>query len=173
MDEQVPAADAGGLDEAKQGMAEAAEELRQLFSTLVPPETIELRDAFGGVHKVRSALPARAQIRVMQQLDALLAARIDTSALALVAQGGGVEGVATALISLAQQPAVLDGLAAAFTAAHPSVVAQAIEAGRAVGVEVADAADAFPAEELVAGLVPFGVRSASRLIELATGMAPA
>ena len=152
---------------------QAAQDLRDLFATLVPPDTIELTDALGNRYTVRSALPARAQIRVMQQMDELLSAEVDTSSISLVAQGGGLNAMANALVSLSKQPKILDGLAATFTAAHPAIVKQAGQAATEAGVEAADAADLFPAEELVAGLVPFIVRSAGRLVELATGLGAA
>ena len=38
---------------------EAINQLKDLFSTLVPPETLEIQDAFGNTHLTRASIPAR------------------------------------------------------------------------------------------------------------------
>jgi hypothetical protein len=142
---------------------EALDSLRDLFATLVPPERLTLTDAYGNAYTARAVLPARAQIKVMQQLHALW--ERDVPAIT----GQDAAGVAGLLVALAADAEVLDGLADAFEAAHPSVCAQARKAAEAEGArpaDVAHAADLFPVEELVAGLIPFFVRFASRAASL-------
>jgi hypothetical protein len=146
---------------------EAAKGLRDLFATLVPPDEIEIEDVYGGRYVERAVLPARRQIVVMRKIEALLALDGDVGAITL--GGSGAEGIVNALVSLASNEKVLDGLSAAFEAAHPSVVASARERARSTGVSEADSthpADLFAIEELVGGLLPFFVRLVAKMIDL-------
>lgn len=155
---QVPETDETALD-----AREALDTLRELFATLVPPDRLTLTDAYGNAYTARAVLPARAQIKVMQQLHALWERDVP------IAAANDAAGVAGLLVNLAADPEVLDGLADAFQAAHPSVCAQARKAAEAEGAQPADVAhpaDLFPVEELVAGLIPFFVRFASRAANL-------
>jgi hypothetical protein len=151
--------------------------LQSLFATLVPPKTIELTDALGNTYTARAVLPARAQIKIMQQLQRLWSA--DVSALTTMSDGG-VAGVAEALVNLAADPDILDGLCDAFKAAHPAIV-RAARAKATVEskqdhsddlLDLDDPANLFPVEELVAGLVPFFIRFAARAGDLIRQVAP-
>lgn len=151
----------GGVEDVR----EAAEGLRRLFATLVPPDEVEIEDAFGGRYTVRAVLPARRQIVVMRKIEGLLS--IDAEIGALATSGAGIEGIASAIVSLASNEAVLDGVAAAFEAAHPTVVATARERAREAGLseeEVAHPGDLFSIEELVGGLLPFFLRLAAKIV---------
>ena len=154
-----------GIEQGVDDVREAAKGLRDLFATLVPPDTVEIDDVFGGHYSVRAVLPARRQIVVMRKIEALL--EVDASVSSLT--GSGVEGIASALVSLASNETVLDGICAAFEAAHPSVVASA--RARALEAEVDPSegthpADLFAIEELVGGLLPFFVRLVAKMIDL-------
>ena len=154
-------------EKAADDVREAARGLRELFSTLVPPDEIEIQDAFGGRYCVRAVLPARRQIVVMRQIESLLSA--ESGVKALTATGSGIEGIAAALISLATNEVVLDGICRAFGAAHPDVVKQAQARAMAVEVPKKDAthpADLFAIEELVGGLLPFFLRLAAKIVDL-------
>jgi hypothetical protein len=147
------------------GQAVAA--LHALFSTLVPPDRITLTDVLGNEYAARAVLPARAQITIMQHLQRLWEAEVPG------AQGiaeGGAAGVAGALVALAADPIILQGLCDAFQAAHPHIVEQAMQAAVSEGMQAGDSADVFPVEELVAGLVPFFIRFAARAADLAGQM---
>ena len=146
-------------------LAEAMAPLRALFSTLVPPDRITLTDALGNVHSVRAVLPARAQIMIMQRLQRLW--EVDVPG--LTGMAGGAAGIVGALVTLAADETILAGLCEAFNAAHPRVVQAAHAAAVAEDVQIPtphDAADLFPVEELVAGLVPFFIRFAARAANL-------
>ena len=68
---------------------------------------------------------------------------------------------------MAADPVILDGVCAAFSAAHPQLVAQASKAMAAeCELDTTDPAELFPLEELVAGLVPFFIRFATRAANL-------
>jgi hypothetical protein len=153
------------VEQGVEDVREAAKGLHDLFATLVPPEEIEICDVFGGEYRVRAVLPARRQIVVMRQIEALLAVDANVGALA----GSGVEGIAGALVALASNEVVLDGISSAFAAAHPAVVASARARAIEAGLDRSDAehpADLFAIEELVGGLVPFFVRLVAKMIDL-------
>ncbi len=146
---------------------EAVSQLRELFSTLVPPETLEIRDAFGNTHLVRSAIPARSQIKVMQQLDAIWG--IDTSDITMTEGIGGIGGISNLIIKLCSNEVLFESICGAFEYAHPRAFKDAQKSAIACGIEEEDAdhvADLFPVEEIVAGLVPFFIRLASRAVNL-------
>jgi hypothetical protein len=134
--------------------------LRDLFSTLVPPDRMQLQDALGNRYDASAVLPARAQIKVMQQLHALWERELPVSF------GADASAVAGLVVALAADEVVLDGLADAFLAAHPKVVSAAVQASDREGDGYTHPADLFPIEELVAGLVPFFVRFAARAGDL-------
>jgi len=138
----------------------AMEQLRSLFATLVPPDRVELQDALGNRYDATAVLPARAQIKVMQQLHALWERDLPVN---LSADAASVAGL---IVALAADEAILNGLSDAFVAAHPKVVKGATEASAAAGDGYKHPADLFPIEELVAGLVPFFVRFAARAGDL-------
>ena len=147
--------------------------LQEVFSTLVPPDRIHLQDAFGNEYSVRAVLPARAQITIMQHLQRLWETEVDGVA---GLTSGGAAGVAGAVVALAADPVILNGLCDAFKAAHPSIVrkakAKAAEeyAGDDDVPDLDDPANLFPVEELVAGLVPFFIRFAARAADLMRSM---
>jgi hypothetical protein len=154
-----------GVEQGVQDVREAAKGLHDLFATLIPPEEIEIADVFGGEYRVRAVLSARRQIVVMRKIEGLLSVDADIGALT----GSGIDGIAGALVALASNEVVLDGISEAFEAAHPTVVAsaraRAIEAGLAPS-EAEHPADLFAIEELVGGLLPFFVRLVAKMIGL-------
>jgi hypothetical protein len=144
----------------------ALQAIRELLETLEPSATIRIEDAYGGVYTLRSAVPARAQIRAMRALESVssLAGGEDLQAFA-AASRGGVQAALTMLIRAAANEQVLDGLCAAFGHAYPDAVRAASVAS---GVKATEVADLFPVEEVVAGLVPFCIRLVRRLLGLVT-----
>ena len=147
--------------------AEAIDQLKTLFSTLVPPETLEIEDAFGNKYLTRASIPARAQIKVMQQLDKIW--EVDTGDLALSQGAEGIGGISRLVVSLCTNEVLFEGVCGAFSCAHPKVLAEAKKAAVASGVSKKDAshpADLFPLEEIVAGVIPFFIRLASRAVTL-------
>ena len=148
---------------------EAINQLKDLFSTLVPPETLEIQDAFGNTHLTRASIPARAQIKVMQQLDAIWSA--DTSEIEISSGAGGIAGISRLVIQLCSNEVLFESICGAFAYAHPKAVRDAAVSALESGVPEADTkhpADLFPVEEIVAGLVPFFMRLASRAANLMT-----
>ena len=156
--------------EAAVSQREAIESLKSMFSTLVPPEDLEIRDAFGNVYMTRSAIPARAQIKVMQQLDRIWESESDGIDLGNL---GGVSGISKLLIQLATDPVIFESICGAFACAHPEAVKASKESAISQGVKKSSAShpgDLFPLEEIVAGLIPFFIRLASRTVTLINRM---
>jgi hypothetical protein len=147
--------------------AEAVDQLRGLFDTLVPAATVTISDGFGGQHVVRGVLVARAQVLVMRHLETLAEAKIPESA-RRSALAGGLGDVAGLVIRLASDPEVLRALSEAFAVAHPAAVRAAEQNARALGIDLPatpDPSDLFPIEEIVAGLAPFALRLAKRALD--------
>jgi len=153
---------------------EAMANLRGFFDTIVPRDTVEFIDAYGGEHVSNALLPARRQVKVMRELEALLDANVDLSILGKLGDEGGVDAAVRMLVEAAGNEQILSGLGKAFAAAHPGPVAVARRTAEAAESELPadmDAADLFPIEELMAGLLPFSVRLATRLLD-AVGRVP-
>lgn len=141
--------------DAAAGARAAVTAISDLLDQLVPPETVEISDVFGGRHVLRGRLPARSQVLVVRQMEAVFAAEVGAEIRAAVGSGG----YGAALVLLARAAAderVLGGLASAFATAHPAAVARAEAAARASGeTAIRDAADLFGVEEMAAAILPF------------------
>ena len=147
---------------------EAVVDFKSIMDILVPQDTVEVVDLFGNNHMVRSSIPARAQIKILRELDS-----IKTSALAEQIQGigdGGMGNIVGALASLADDPKVLTALAKCFQYAHPQVVQSVGEEATEKGIEWEDAADLFGIEEVIAGIIPLFIRLMKRAAQAAGSM---
>ena len=178
-------AEAAELDESKSPdapnaptdpteLSKSIDGLKKLFATIVPQDEVEFIDSYGGKHKARALLPARRQVRVMRELEAMFDANIDLSLLSVSAESG-MDAIIRAIIGVAADERVLAGLGRAFAEAHPRAMKRALEMAAEAGDEfpkdTVDGADLFPVEEIVAALVPFFVRLATRLLD-ALGQMP-
>jgi hypothetical protein len=140
---------------------EADIDLRRLISVLVPQATVVITDVLGNERTVPGAVSARTQIVLMRMIDEVKelpvaeSINLDTAAMGT----GGIVGV---LVTLAQDPQVVEALAQMFEVAHPSAYEKARDDCEDAGLEITDAADVFPIEELVSALVPLFVRLAKR-----------
>ena len=137
-------------------------DLRRLLDVLVPQNNVEIVDVLGNEHRVSGAVAARTQIVLMRQIDELKELPIAESIDLSNAGAGGAGGVIGVLLTLAQDPQVVDGLAVMFQTAHPATYNAAATVAREAGIDVHDAADVFPLEEIVSALVPLFVRLAKR-----------
>lgn len=153
-------------------LSKSIDDLKNLFATIVPQDTVEFTDRYGGRHTARALLAARQQVRVMRELEALFEANVDLS---LLSGGSEIDDIMRAVIAVAADERVLTGLGRAFAEAHPKAMRQALalakECGDEFPVDTVDGADLFPVEEIVAALVPFFVRLAMRLLD-ALGQMP-
>lgn len=177
MSDLTPETPAPATPNPRQSAAEALTSIRELFAVLSVPDRIEVVDTLGNTYSLRARIPARAQIRVMQEVDRLAsqeAGGVDIAAISARAAGGGARGVMGAVIALTTQPGVLETLAFAFELSHPEAVAAAraayelavpSSAPRTLG-----ALDLFGVEELAAGVVPFFLLLGRRLATIASEM---
>lgn len=138
--------------------------LVDLLEVLVPTTTVVVQDNAGNAFDLPASLSARRQILVMRRVKEIKDVVLDDDALgSLMAGAGGEEGGAalvSVVLDLATNDAVLDALAGAFEVAHPEVVAKSREVQG--GKPTDDAADLFPLEAIIEGLVPFFARLARK-----------
>lgn len=149
-----------GATENGGGDVPSAADFQALMAMLVPPTTISVTDIFGETYEVPSAIPARAQIKVVRCLETIkdlpVAGQIDLD--------GGLTGpgIAKILLTLAQDERVMAALAESFSLAHPAPYAATKQRADTEGLEYQDAADLFPIEEIIGSLVPLFVRLAQK-----------
>jgi hypothetical protein len=158
----------------------AADDLRELFETLQPPDRIRLKDGFGGAYIVPAMIVGSAQLRINRRLGEL-GTLVDVDAV----RKGGPQAIADTILQLAASEEILDALSDAFEEAHPAVMqaakrrAETFIAQQSEMVDEGDgeyelvtvimaevperAKDLFPAEELIAGILPFYLRFVVRL----------
>jgi len=168
-EEEVEDEEIGTVTDAVASAKDALTELQSLFATLVPPDKIEIEDALGNKYNVRARLPARSQIVILGHIESLMEVVVPQS----VSESDAItRDLATMLIGLAKDEKVLDGLCEAFGYAHPNTVKAAHKAaaadakGGGYGIDSDHPADLFGVEDIVAGLVPFLIRFASRAANL-------
>ena len=141
-----------GTDESEVGL----DQMWALLNVMVPDGQNEIVDCFGEVHVVPTVLPARRQIRVLQEMKKLWDYGIDeekgAAIFADVSLSGDIAGMVGGLVEVASDENLLGYLDNAFVAAFPTLVT-------AVSTEDATRpTDLFPIEEIVGGLLPFFVR---------------
>ena len=139
-----------------------AEQFRKLLDILDPPSEITVTDVLGTTHRVGAAVSARQQIKILREFEAIKELPVASNIDADDVSGVGLAGV---LVKLASDPDVLTGIATCFAHAHPIAVTNAANSAKEAGIPADDAADLFPIEEMVAGLIPlFG-----RLVQRSAG----
>ena len=127
---------------------------RALLDTLDPPNTLEVTDVFGEVHRLPSAVSARAQIAIFRKIEEVQSLPV-AEGLSGDFAGGNVVG---AILALSSDPKVLEALAECFSVAFPLAVARASKRATEEGLSFEDACDLFPIEEVIGSLVPLFVR---------------
>lgn len=172
--------------EDTRGPADIAREWAKLLDDLVPPSSIEVEDITGAKHALRANLPAAAEVRIIRRLEGIklpdlseIGDRISKGQRGGVTQdtiAGMVDGIAR----VAGDEAVLNVVADCFTMAHPRAVADATENAQAdedaaqylPAKGKPSAVDLFSLADLVAGVVPFGLRAANRIGSTAASLLP-
>ena len=120
--------------------AAALSELADVLDKLVPPDSIEITDIEGNVHKKPSVLPARRQIKIFRIFKDILESDMAQGYLI----GASAGSIASMVIDMASDEEVAEKLGEAFTIAFPGLYD--------------DPLDMLPLEELVGSLVPFCLR---------------
>lgn len=169
---EVPQSTASVTDQARSAVAAIAE----LLDQLVPPESVVIRDVYGGEHHLRARIPARAQVLVMRHMEAIATREVGSEIRdAARGKGGGAVAAAVfAMVRAAGEEDVMRGIAQAFAVAHPTALAMAKRAAemQEPGLDVSrlDAADLFGVEEMATALIPFFLALLRRLAALAGEM---
>lgn len=135
-----------------------AMDLQSLLDVLVPPTSIVITDIFGNQYSISSACSARAQIKILQQLDKLKNNNVVKSVLEDGFNFEEMSELIGIIVSVAADPEVMTGIANAFSIAHPKPYASAKDQANKNGVEFEDAADLFPVEDLAGAVVPLFIR---------------
>ena len=135
-------------------------DFQALMEMLVPPTSITVVDIFGETYEVPSAIPARAQIKVIRVLESIK----DLPVANQINLDEGLNGPAIGkiILTLAQDARVMAALAESFELAHPAPFAATKQRADTEGTPYEDAADLFPIEEIVGALVPLFVRLAQK-----------
>lgn len=153
------------LENEKQGIAndlqgkdieQATETIKNLFSTLVLTEKVEILDVFGDKHQVATSVSARKQIEILNLLNKVkdIDLNIDFSSQNFVAM----------ILSLANNKEILKTLGACFDIAYPTLIANVTIKAQAQGEECEDALDLFPIEEIVSAIAPLFIRLAKKTV---------
>lgn len=127
----------------------ALREIGELLEKLVPPDSVEVVDVDGKVHRLPTRIPARRQIEALRYLHGVLVLPASEDVKAVFSSGGSAD-VVVAIVGACSDSAVAEGVARAFAAAHPTACGDI------------DPLDLFPVEEIVAGLLPTFARSVAR-----------
>lgn len=166
--------------------AALAREWAELMGTLIPPTVVEVEDIAGQKHRLRANLPAAIETRILRRLQGLTYP--DLSGAADRIQSGQakkdvretIAGLIDGVAGMLGDEGMLEVISECFTLAHPKAVRTAIEAAR--GDEdtaqylpegrAPRASDVFSTADLVAGIVPFGMRAAARIGSTAASLLP-
>jgi len=133
-------------------------DFQSLLDILVPPTSINITDIFGTEYNIPSACSARAQIKILQQLDKLKNNQTVKGVLDNGFSFDEISELVGIIVSVASDPEVMTGIANAFAVAHPRPYANAKARAKEEGVEFEDAADLFSVEELAGAVVPLFIR---------------
>lgn len=145
---------------------EAAQKVREVLEVLAPPGELTIHDAFKGQHVVADVLPAIAEIEISRALESMAGAPILRGEIEGI-DTGKPENIIVGVLRIARNEEVLKAICRCFEVAHPHVVDAAFENAKETGRKTErDPLYLFPLEELVAGLLPFFARFASRIAEL-------
>lgn len=146
-----------------QDLAGEMDKFRKLLDVIDPPKNVEIVDIFGKIHSVSGVVSARSQIKIYREFEKVRELPVAEGAFANL--GGGVTA---GLLALAANPEVLSGLGRSFEIAFPIVFREVKAKAEAEGLEVEDASDLFPIEEVVSALVPLFYRLVRRGMSVAT-----
>jgi hypothetical protein len=133
-------------------------DLQQLLDVLVPPTNIKITDIFGNEYSIPSACSARAQVKILQQLNKLKNNEAVQSALKDGLDFNEISELVGIIVGVAADPEVMEGIANAFALAHPKPYRSTCATAKEQDVEYQDAADLFSVEELAGAVVPLFIR---------------
>ena len=122
--------------------------MASMLEALVPPKEVVVTDVKGNEHRLPGAIPARRQIKVFREFQAIIknpevASRFNED------DEFSTVSVVNTLMSIAFHEEVLNSLGTAFKEAFPEAV-------------IGDPLDEFALEEVVAALVPLLLRFVKR-----------
>jgi len=145
-----------------QNYREAELDLSNLLDVLVPPSTIEVTDIFDNNYELSSSCSARAQIKILKELNGLKDLDVVQEAIGSGVVISDASDIVRLVTSVAGDDQIMSGIATAFEIAHPSAYAKAKKSAKENGVKYNDAADLFAVEELAGSVIPLFIRLVKR-----------
>ena len=123
--------------------------ISDMLDALVPPSHIEITDIHGNQHRLSGAVPARRQIKVFREFQAIWNNK-DIGSIVSEVEEITIPVITEVVMGVAFNEEVLNSLGRAFQEAHPGVTSE-------------DPLDLFAVEEVVAALVPLLMRFVKRV----------
>ena len=137
-----------------QDIDQAAETIKNLFSTLALTDRVTIVDVFGNTHEIATSVSARKQIKILNLLEQVKDIEIDLDM--------GADNFVAMLLSLANNEPILNMLGKCFDVAYPNLVADVTLQAQEQGEDCDDALDLFPIEEIVSAIAPLFIRLAKK-----------
>ena len=131
--------------------------LTVFLDKLVPPEKLEVEDIDGNIYKLRTSISARNQIKVIRRFEEMMK-NVDREKLT-ISQPITVTSILNAFITVSSDEVVMTAMEDCFSLAHPAALKEAISS---CGNKKSKAADVFPIEELLSGVLPLFIRLLKR-----------
>ena len=133
---------------------QAAETIKNLFTTLALTDRVTIVDVFGRSHDIATSVSARKQIKILNLLEEVkdIDLNLDVNA----------DNFVQMLLGLANNEPILNMLGKCFDVAYPSLVADVTFIAQEQGQDCADALDLFPIEEIVSAIAPLFIRLAKK-----------
>ena len=131
--------------------------LTVFLDRLVPPEKLEVEDIEGNVYKLKTSISARNQIKVIRRFEEMMNV-VDKDKL-VIPQPITITGILNAFIRVSSDEVVMKAMEDCFALAHPDALKEAVSY---CGNKKSKAADVFPIEELLSGVLPLFIRLLKR-----------
>lgn len=131
--------------------------LTVFLDKLVPPEKLEIEDIAGNKYKLRTSISARNQIKVIRRFEEMMKG-VDKDTLT-IEQPITLSSILKAFLTITSDETVMSAMEDCFSLAHPDVLKEAIAE---CGTKKSKAADVFPIEELLSGVLPLFIRLLKR-----------
>jgi len=145
------------MSEENEAMQVDSAALTVFLDKLVPPEKLQIEDIGGNKYKLRTSISARNQIKVIRRFEEMMK-KVDKSKL-VIEQPITLSSILSAFMTISSDDVVMSAMEDCFQLAHPVVLKDAVSA---CGNKKSKAADVFPIEELLSGVLPLFIRLLKR-----------
>lgn len=145
------------LPEVSDDVKDAAEGIKNLMETLVPPDDVTITDIFGTEYQVSTKISARSQIKIIRELE-------KCSDIDLGVDSVQELSIPTLIFKVAGNEDLLNMVGHCMKIAYPIIVSNAeqIATEKGVSFEEPSAVDLFSVEEVVSAIIPLFLRVAKK-----------